>query len=348
MDGSYSIRLKPFSAVKNNFPSTLLTSVEALAKSERAYLVKGVFEFKRHSVCWKCNKVITNEKSIHFGLGPDCAKLLGVPWDSSKEDLEQWKLENMSFEGWIEKSHIDKILLDFDEVEELPCSVIDKTHDIKIDQMLHINLNDGQTIRVTTNPDRINTHFYGELKGIHKSHKWDVGTKTNIFFLCSEVANGLVKLADRWRLQIKSVPEGEFEKLLSEDDLFQGQMTVFVAKPKTLSVKTNPQWISYDFTTRCKEIYGRKWNAKEKSDELPATIESIDALHKIAEDFKLKIVVEDSAQELVDEAEALRDATSKLVEDDSIDFGIVNFEPRSYQKQAIVRMAELLELDLRC
>lgn len=365
---TYSIRLKPHIANKNSFPSLLLINVEVKAKSEQAYLVKGQFEFQRYSICWKCNRVITNEVSTQIGLGPDCATALNIPWDKSIPEIEAWKQDNCSFEGWIEKRYIDRILENGLEIAEILCDVIDESHDVKIDQTLFISLftedsTKTERISATTNPPRINNQFYEDMQAI-TSHKWDSASKTNVFFASPSVAKSLVDIADRWKLKIQCDNNEKFQSLLNSNSKIVGRMIIDLSldDDRMLAIKTDPKWIGYPFVNECKNVHGRKWNDRDKVNEFPVNLKCLADLKEIAMMFNLDVVIQPNAQDKINALVEQYQKRNDFIKDNAgvytledikqadinpnLDVGIKEFTPRDYQRRAIVFMAALLNLEI--
>lgn len=94
----------------------ILVDVTAVtAMTDRALRVKGKLTKENGGVCRCCGKTLTDEMSQITGIGPVCAKYVGVEHPKSKNDVEKFK-EDMSnkideigeFEFWIPKRAVIK------------------------------------------------------------------------------------------------------------------------------------------------------------------------------------------------------------------------------------------------
>jgi hypothetical protein len=90
-----------------------VTAVTAM--TDRALRLKGKLTKENGGVCRCCGKTLTDEMSQVTGIGPVCAKYVGVEHPKSKNDVEKFK-EDMSnkideigeFEFWIPKRAVIK------------------------------------------------------------------------------------------------------------------------------------------------------------------------------------------------------------------------------------------------
>lgn len=90
-----------------------VTSVTAI--TDRAFRIKGKLTKENGGICRCCGKTLTDEMSQVTGIGPVCAKYVGVPHPQTKADVEKF-MEDMSqkideigeFEFWIPKRAIVK------------------------------------------------------------------------------------------------------------------------------------------------------------------------------------------------------------------------------------------------
>jgi hypothetical protein len=94
----------------------ILVDVTAVtAMTDRALRLKGILTKENGGVCRCCGKTLTDEMSQVTGIGPVCAKYVGVEHPKSKNDVEKFK-EDMSnkideigeFEFWIPKRAVIK------------------------------------------------------------------------------------------------------------------------------------------------------------------------------------------------------------------------------------------------
>jgi hypothetical protein len=90
-----------------------ITSVTAM--TDRAFRIKAKLTKENGGICRCCGKTLTDEMSQITGIGPICAKYLGLEHPKTKDDVKKFK-EEMSqkideigeFEFWIPKRSIVK------------------------------------------------------------------------------------------------------------------------------------------------------------------------------------------------------------------------------------------------
>jgi hypothetical protein len=86
-----------------------------VAESEKAYKVVLRGAPIPSSTCSRCGRKITNPVSLLIGMGWDCGEHYGVS-PVPEEQLEKFmadirvKLSKLTFEGWIPKSQVEKIV----------------------------------------------------------------------------------------------------------------------------------------------------------------------------------------------------------------------------------------------
>lgn len=98
-----------------DFHPILVDVTAVTAMTDRALRVKGKLTKENGGVCRCCGKTLTDEMSQVTGIGPVCAKYVGVEHPKSKNDVEKFK-EDMSnkideigeFEFWIPKRAVIK------------------------------------------------------------------------------------------------------------------------------------------------------------------------------------------------------------------------------------------------
>ena len=98
-----------------DFHPILVDVTAVTAMTDRALRVKGKLTKENGGVCRCCGKTLTDEMSQVTGIGPVCAKYVGVSHPKSKNDLVKFK-EDMSnkideigeFEFWIPKRAVIK------------------------------------------------------------------------------------------------------------------------------------------------------------------------------------------------------------------------------------------------
>lgn len=83
------------------FRSNRLKDVEVHEESDADILISGTPYLGQDSICWRCNRAITDPASIARGVGPDCAAALGIP-DSINASSELERVERV----WIPKNQI--------------------------------------------------------------------------------------------------------------------------------------------------------------------------------------------------------------------------------------------------
>ena len=91
----------------NNCPMPMRTMVGTVEKE-----TKGMVYMKLHGqglptiTCMRCGRELTNPVSRHYGLGIECIRKVGMPYDVSEVDSIKEALVNIIWEGWIPKSAI--------------------------------------------------------------------------------------------------------------------------------------------------------------------------------------------------------------------------------------------------
>ena len=98
-----------------DFHPILVDVTAVTAMTDRALRLKGKLTKENGGVCRCCGKTLTDEMSQVTGIGPVCAKYVGVEHPKSKNDVEKFK-EDMSnkieevgeFEFWIPKRAVIK------------------------------------------------------------------------------------------------------------------------------------------------------------------------------------------------------------------------------------------------
>jgi hypothetical protein len=98
-----------------DFHPILVDVTAVTAMTDRALRVKGKLTKENGGVCRCCGKTLTDEMSQVTGIGPVCAKYVGVEHPKTKKDVEKFK-EDMSnrideigeFEFWIPKRAVIK------------------------------------------------------------------------------------------------------------------------------------------------------------------------------------------------------------------------------------------------
>lgn len=91
----------------NDNPMPLRTMTGSKIKETR-----GMVYMKLHGQaqpvikCMRCGRMLTNEISQHYGIGPECMLKLGLMVDIDDVETIKKKLVDVEWEGWIVKSAI--------------------------------------------------------------------------------------------------------------------------------------------------------------------------------------------------------------------------------------------------
>lgn len=120
------IEVKPWIADQNGLLSRTMTgSVER--ETEKAVLFKGTALLKPSDRCMRCGRHIDHPVSMHYGYGPDCAAIIGIPNAHLRDDADvvaalaeaQAELaQSRTMEFWVPKSQIEDLSYTEDEVLE--------------------------------------------------------------------------------------------------------------------------------------------------------------------------------------------------------------------------------------
>ena len=98
-----------------DFHPILIDIISVKGMTDKAFRFKGKLTKENGGICRCCGKTLTDEMSQLTGIGPVCAKYVGVEHPKTKQDVEKFK-EDMSnrideigeFEFWIPKKSIVK------------------------------------------------------------------------------------------------------------------------------------------------------------------------------------------------------------------------------------------------
>lgn len=110
-----SIGLKIKENYNLEFHPILVDITEVTGMTEKAFRMKGKLTKENGGICRCCGRTLTDEMSQITGIGPVCAKAVGVEHPKKKSEVEQF-LEDMSkkideigeFEFWVPKRSIVK------------------------------------------------------------------------------------------------------------------------------------------------------------------------------------------------------------------------------------------------
>jgi len=95
------------------FHPILVDVTEVMTISNRAFKLKAKLTKENGGICRCCGKTLTDEMSQVTGIGPVCAKYVGVKHPKTKNEVEQFKVDMSNkideigeFEFWIPKRAI--------------------------------------------------------------------------------------------------------------------------------------------------------------------------------------------------------------------------------------------------
>lgn len=98
-----------------DFHPVLIDVTSVTGITDRAIRLKGKLTKQNGGICCCCGKTLTDEMSQITGIGPICAKYVGVPHPKSKDEVEKFmgdmqkKIDDIGeFEFWIPKRAIVK------------------------------------------------------------------------------------------------------------------------------------------------------------------------------------------------------------------------------------------------
>jgi len=96
------------------FHPILVDVTEVMVMSNKAFKLKAKLTKENGGICRCCGRTLTDEMSQVTGIGPVCAKYVGVEHPKSKDDVEQFKVDISNkideigeFEFWIPKRAIE-------------------------------------------------------------------------------------------------------------------------------------------------------------------------------------------------------------------------------------------------
>jgi hypothetical protein len=95
------------------FHPILVDVTEVMVMSNKAFKLKAKLTKENGGICRCCGRTLTDDMSQVTGIGPVCAKYVGVEHPKSKDDVEQFKVDISNkideigeFEFWIPKRAI--------------------------------------------------------------------------------------------------------------------------------------------------------------------------------------------------------------------------------------------------
>ena len=105
--------LAPNKEYELDFHPILVDVTEVMVMSNKAFKLKAKLTKENGGICRCCGRTLTDEMSQVTGIGPVCAKYVGVEHPKSKDDVEQFKVDISNkideigeFEFWIPKRAI--------------------------------------------------------------------------------------------------------------------------------------------------------------------------------------------------------------------------------------------------
>lgn len=189
------IELPAFFAKRSMLKSTLVSILAVEAETPKSFRVELQPEFTRRSACWRCGRSITNEQSLRWGVGPDCAATLGLPWEQAPEDELAFSQENR-VKLFLPKSFLTEERIEFLR-EHLPAQAARPTES-----------DTGPSANITLSDDKlwiacpwVNKRFIDELKQV-PGRKYHPDGKLNSFDATEDNLESLVGIATRWGMKV--------------------------------------------------------------------------------------------------------------------------------------------------
>jgi hypothetical protein len=163
------------------------------AETPKSFQVELQPEFMSRSACWRCGRAISNELSILWGVGPDCAASLGLPWEEPPEYRNDYAEENI-IKVFLPKSFLSeetqeelRALLPEDQTVKPPVDLKPKAH-IAVEDM-----------RLRLRCPWVNERFIAALRDIHGREYHSID-KSNSFDRTEENIVKLVETVNFWGL----------------------------------------------------------------------------------------------------------------------------------------------------
>lgn len=200
---SLTVELPSFFCKRNAIQSHKCAVVAVYAETPKSFdvLLKPVFE--KRSACWRCGKPISNEHSVFWGVGPDCATKMGLPWQELPTDRPDAVTET--------RVYLPKSFLDPSEMVLLR-SWIDSDasgEDRKIHQAKLIK----KGSRLYLESPYVNKSFVDALAQL-PDRKWDRATKTNTFTATQEALAAVLNVLSSWSVIVNV--DDSLEQMMAE------------------------------------------------------------------------------------------------------------------------------------
>lgn len=172
--------------------------VEVFAETAKSFEVLIESTFSERSSCWLCSRTITNAKSLRWGVGPDCAATLGLPWESPPEDNPEYIETNRK------RLYLAKSLITPEQSLTLAAYAQTKRTNEPI-QKSHIWIEDSFVI---LKAPFVNKKFVDELKQID-GRTWDFKEKVTKFPKSESSVAKLCAVLKRWGMTVSMDDESE-------------------------------------------------------------------------------------------------------------------------------------------
>lgn len=339
-----TLKVRPSFARGKKLKSPFLQDVSVLKETADAYLIRAKFMYRESPLCWMCSRLITNEESLKWGIGADCAKNIGLDVHSLDE------LENPWVELWIPKSVIQLIKDNDNPIRFLPGGPL-KTDDSRHEYQLVIHVGDNY-IKISTLPEVISrdvTLDFAEIEFAKAKSPHLIYPRTEYS------AQSILSVAKKWKLEPKFTPgsKSRFKTLIDAETHTKGSINVDIDVDGRIIVRTYPKWIGYDFIERCKDIPKR--SVAGQAQKFASSKSAFEMLMALAREFNLKYNPTTAAETAYDELSQhsrVKDifleksgvSNVKLADPPEADYGVDGIDLRKYQKQAVMTAIDRMGL----
>lgn len=183
-----SIEISAIFAKRSKLSSVYIDVIEVHGENPKSFEVTVRPVYVERSACWRCAKVIIDKKSIHFGVGPDCADVLGIPYrEYTPEDVE---IEEM-------RISLPKSFLTETQILELQQDSPGETED----EALVAQIVENPTT-ISMSLDWVNKHFVKDLQEI-SGWTWDAKAHATHFNKTDEVLLQLTEVLNLWHIKMR-------------------------------------------------------------------------------------------------------------------------------------------------
>lgn len=187
------IELPKFLAKKEGLPSLSCRVLEIEKETNKSFLVEVESVFSHSFNCWSCGKIIKDQRSIHWGVGPDCAARLGIPYEEAPEDSDDF------IESKRKKLYLSKGILT--EEQAVNFRTLIKTKETEADPTSTVRLWKTDTGLLAMSTPWLNKKFVDELKVV-PNRKWDPRKKITTFAFTDETVGQVSDIFVRWKLLV--------------------------------------------------------------------------------------------------------------------------------------------------